>query len=113
MRPEIVEEKPITCFEAKSILETVEARDEELSFRAGKTKEYVNTITHLTAEQAVALQKELETLDIPRLKDVHVVKIIDIFPSNEEELKNLLSGYMLSLKGEHLQQILDVLAKHR
>lgn len=113
MRPQILSERPITCAEARKVLEVISKRDTELSFRSGKTLDYLNQVSLLGPEQADSLLKELTDLAIPRLKDLHLVKIVDIMPGNEEDLKGVLSAYAITVKAEHIKQILETLDKYR
>ena len=113
MKPVIVEELPLNGAELKSALENIQKRDGELSFRGNKTLEYLNQLTLPAPKKAGELKKKLEELNIPRLKDTHVHKIIDVMPKYVEDLKVLLQGYTITVKDEHLKKILDVIAEFR
>jgi len=49
----------------------------------------------------------LEDLKIPRLKDTHITKIIDILPTTLEDLKAVLQGYSLTVNNENLNKIVE------
>lgn len=106
--PKIIEEAPLTMAEVKSIIKSLEKRDEELTFRAGKTKEYLEGLVVLKNKQADELYKKIMDLDIPRFKPEYAKKIIDVLPRDEEELKNLLSGYPTSVPNDAIKKIMGV-----
>lgn len=106
-KPEILEKTPIPLAEVKSVVRALKKRDEELSFRAGKTEEYLNNAAKLTLKQSGELKKRLAGLDIPRFKDEQIVKVIDTIPPTVAELKVVLQGYTLTVSNENLSKIVD------
>lgn len=104
----VISETPLTMAEVKEKLAKIEKRDKELSFRANKTKEYLNNFS-LKEKGIPALKKKIEELNIPRLKDRHIVKLIDINPKDADSIKMILSGESLTLKEEDYQKLLEAL----
>ncbi len=113
MKPEILEKKPITIAEVKDNLKKIQKRDEELNFRGGKTIDHVNEVPTISLSKTKELHKKIETLEIPRLKDIHIVKIIDTMPESHEHLKVILSGYNATITKENMQKIIDVVDEYR
>ncbi len=111
-KPEVLEKKSINLPLLKKELERIKERDEELSFRAGRTEEYVNEFAQISAEEAEELKKELEDLDIARLKEEMIHKIIDIMPSTEEELEVVLKGYTVSVQSENIEKVFEVVENY-
>lgn len=108
---EIISEIPIPLIEVKRKLEEVKKRDEELSFRGKKTEEYLKSIK--TKDKKVEdIRKELETLDIIRLKPRTIIKIIDLLPQDADSLKLILSGENITLKKEDVDKIIAAVKKH-
>lgn len=105
---EIVEKTPIGLVELKKELNAIKKRDEELNFRAQRTEEYVNELARLTQKDTDSLLKKLRELELPRLKEEHIVKIADVLPQNEAHLKVLLSGYTLTVSAENMKKIIAV-----
>ncbi len=105
----VVEERPLALAELKEKLESIEKRDKELSFRANKTKEYLNNFTLKKMKETESLKKKIDELQIPRLKERHIVKIIDIAPKDIDSLRLLLSGEAITVKEEDLKKILSLL----
>lgn len=104
----IINEVPLTMAELKEKLAKIEKRDKELTFRANKTKEYLNNFT-IKEKGIAALKKKIEGLNISRLKDRHIAKLIDITPKDTDSIKATLSGEALTLKEEDYQKLLEAL----
>jgi DNA-directed RNA polymerase subunit F len=107
---EIIEETPLTLVEMKERLAKVEKRDKELNFRATKTKEYLNTFTkNEELKKSEELKNKIKELNIPRLKDRQIVKIVDIMPQDMDGLKIIFVGENITVKNEDLEKILQVI----
>lgn len=113
MRPEIISEKAITLSEAKADLARIRAREKELNFRATKTEEYLNQFAPLEEKKAKEIYKKIEGLNIPRIKDTHICKIIDVLPKTLPEIKATLQAYILTIKDDNLKKILEILAEYQ
>jgi len=107
-KPEIISEEPTNIIELKEELKRIKKRDTELSFRGNKTEEYLNQFSNIKIKESKELVEKLQKLNIPRLKDVMINKIIDILPSTEAELKLILQGYTLTITGENIKKIMGV-----
>jgi len=101
---EIIEENPISLVGVKGILKG----KKELSERELKVKEYIDVFGKLDKKKEAELRKKLNSLEISRLKDRHIVKIIDLLPEDVDDLKVLMSGEPLSLKQEDIKKIVNV-----
>ena len=66
----------------------------------------------LDPKKANDLYKALEDLQIPRLKDSHLKKMVDILPKTLKEVKVVLQAYTLTVSNENMQKIADVVAQH-
>jgi DNA-directed RNA polymerase subunit F len=112
MATKILSETPISMTDLKEELQKIKKRDGELNFRANKTEEYLGLFVTLTPEQAKELKEKLAGLNIPRLKEEHILKIIDIMPSTIEELKSVLSGYTITVNNDNMKKIYDVVSNY-
>ena len=74
----IIKEKPMTMVELKEEVEKIKKRDKEPNLRVQKTEEYLNLFVHLKPEKKKKIKEKIGKLDIPRLKDEHISKIVDI-----------------------------------
>lgn len=101
----IIAETPINIYHLKKELEKIKARDSELNFRANKTEEFLNNVA--TLKNSSELYDKLMKLNIPRLKEQHIHKIIDIAPTSANDLKVVLQGYTVSINNESIKKIVD------
>lgn len=104
---QIVSEAPISIYNLKKELDKIRKRDNELNFRANKTEEYLAQITEL--KNAEELFDKILKLNIPRLKEQHIHKILDIMPTTLNELKVVLQGYTITLNNESMKKIVDTI----
>lgn len=107
MRYKILETIPVNLNEVKEELESIKKRDKELNFRAQKTYEYTQQIAKIGKTKAAELYKKIEALDVSRLKDIHIHKIIDVLPKSEEEVKVVMQGYNTTVTKENCKKIAD------
>jgi len=103
----IIEEKPVMMAEVRDELSKIQKKSGELNFRANKTHAYLQEFSKLSLPKAKELSGIVEGLKIPRLKEEHIVKIIDTLPKHPEEVKNLLSGYTITISKESAKKIAD------
>ena len=87
VKPEILQEKPVSMAELKDEIAKIRKKSEKINFRAEKTEEYLNQFTILSSKKAAELKEKLEKLKIPRFKDEHIIKLIDLMPASLEEVK--------------------------
>ena len=106
---EVLNEMPLTMAELKDKLEDIKKRDKELNERAQKTQDYLNKFVKLKEKEALKLKDEVTNLKIPRLKDKHIIKIIDVVPKDMDSLKLIFSAENITIKQEDLQRILDTI----
>ena len=106
---EILNEMPITMAELKEKLEDIKKRDKELNAKAQKTHDSLAKIVDIKVNEANKLKEIIVKLNIPRLKDRHIVKIIDLMPKDLESLKLIFSTENITIKQEDIQKILNEL----
>lgn len=106
---QIISENPISIYQLKKELEKIKKRDNELNYRASRTEAYLNQIA--TNSNADELFKKLMNLNIPRLKEQHVHKIIDIAPTTLNELKVVLQSFTVSINNESMKKIVDTITE--
>lgn len=106
----VIEEKEISLSEVKEKLNKVKKK-RELGVRAIKTEEYLNHFDILKADRVKEIKKAFEDADIPRLKERHINRLIDLIPEDADSVKVILSGENLTIKPEHIKKIVEVLNK--
>ena len=104
---QIISETPMNVYQLKKELENIKKRDNELNFRAARTEEYLNQIaSHKDADE---LFDKILKLNIPRLKEHHIHKIIDIMPTTLNDIKIILQGYTITVSNESIKKIVDTI----
>ena len=103
----ILEERPISISEVKERI----SENKNPIPKGIKTLAYLKSVSTLKEKKALELKEELEKLGLARLKDKHIVKLIDIMPTDMDSLKVILSQDV-TLKQEDLQKILEVLKSY-
>lgn len=105
---EILEEQFIPIAKVKELLKDSEEKtyEQKLAF------EHAKKFSKIKIEKARELFKELKGLDLRRLKDKEIVKIIDILPKNIDELKSLFAGSSIPLKKEEVEKIFEIVKKY-
>ena len=106
---EIINEAPLTLVELKDRIDGIKKKTKELNFRANKTNDYLGLFAKDKLEKIMKIKKKLQELDIVRIKDKQISKIIDFMPVDTEQLKVIFSTENVSLKQEDLQKILECL----
>ncbi len=112
MAQKVLSQVPINSSELHAEMKRIKERDKELGFRAQKTVDYLESLNVLDAKKAKELMDKLLKLEIPRLRDVHFHKIIDVRPTNAKDVKIVLQGYNLTVSQENCKKIADTVAEY-
>jgi len=107
----IIVEDPISSVDLFNELNKIKKKDKELNPKAQKTFEYLSAIGIPKEKEVEELKKKIIGLKIPRLKERHINKIIDIMPGDLDSLKTLFSGENITIKQEDLNRISLLLIK--
>jgi DNA-directed RNA polymerase subunit F len=111
--PKIIEETAMNLVDLKADLEKIEARDKELNYRSNKSKEYIHHFVDLSMDKKNTLNKKLIDLDMVRLKDAHIIKIIDFLPKDVDELKVILQAYPVTMPKKDMESIIAIVKEFR
>lgn len=95
--PQFLEEKPLALADVKAVLSEIETRDGQLNPQSQKAKEYGELFGELSHSQREELYKKLKGLGLTRIKEEHLMKIVDFLPRTANDLKVVLQAYPLSL----------------
>ncbi len=112
MQPTIVSETPVTMSELKEGLTKLRKADKEPNFRVKRTGEYLTSFNVLPLKEATELVDKLTKLSIPRLKDIHIAKIVDLLPTDPNDLKLYLQGYTITISNENAKKIVDIVKEY-
>lgn len=94
----IIDKKPLAIVEA---LEYIKDLDDKPVL-----KEYFNNFVKIKNKDAEEIRKKISSLNSPKIRDVHIVKIIDIMPKDSESLNKIFLE--LSLTEEETKSLIDI-----
>ncbi|HIH10569.1 TPA: hypothetical protein HA241_00080 [Candidatus Woesearchaeota archaeon] len=103
--PKFIEQKPVPLSDVHEIIKHIEKRDQQLGHTTTKVKEYVDLFTPLSSEKKEQLLKKLAGLDVTRLKEEHITKILDFLPQTPNDVKIIFQGYNVSLAKKDQESI--------
>ncbi len=103
---EILSKKEVSLSEAS---EFINKKETELTYREEKVQEFLKKHSKLSLEDFTKAKEAILALDIPRIEEHHIVKILNIMPTTGTELRAIISHEGLVLVDETAKQILDTL----
>ena len=98
----VTEERPITLAEVVSL-----AGDSE---KAEEIKKFIKNFNKMDVKKALEMKEELKALDLIKLKDEHIVKIVDFTPKDASKLNKVIIE--VSLDSDEVTKILEVTGKY-
>ena len=98
----IIESTPLTLAEVSNL-----AGDTD---REKEVKTFIKKFTKMPADKAKKMREELTKLDLLKLKEEHIVKIVDFMPTDASDLNKVMVD--VSLDQEEVNKILDVVKKY-
>ncbi|MCW8966069.1 MAG: hypothetical protein OQK82_05200 [Candidatus Pacearchaeota archaeon] len=72
-----------------------------------KLLDFIKEFSKLSVGDAKKMREKLGSLELLKIKDEDITKIIDILPENSEELNKILTG--VSLDEDETKKILDTI----
>jgi DNA-directed RNA polymerase subunit F len=105
---EEIKETFVPIAKVKEILEEIKDKNYEQKL----AYEHAKKFSKLDTKKAEALIKELSSLEMRKLKDDQIVKIVDIMPKDIEDLKVILEKSTMKLSEEEMQKILEIVKKY-
>ncbi|RMF89701.1 MAG: DNA-directed RNA polymerase subunit F [Methanobacteriota archaeon] len=105
----IHEESPITMAEVAEILSK---KDSDKIYEQNIALDHLQKFTRLNAKDARALVEEVLKLN-EKFKPHHAVKVADLLPEDEGDVKAIFAKERFSLNKEEIKALLDVVAKYR
>lgn len=108
---ELISMEAVSNSQATDIIKTKEDSS-ELTYREDKIKDYLKNFNKLSTKEFNKAKDELLKLEIPRLDEIHIIKILDIIPKNGTELRAIVSHSGTILVDENVDKILSVLKKY-
>ena len=102
----IKERKALSMGEVKNII-----GDLEESEKIGLIKALTKKFSKIDGGKAEKLREELEGLGLLKMKQMDIVKIIDLLPENASELNKIFTE--VTLDGDETNKILETVKKYK
>lgn len=104
-----IEEKPVTLAEVKEILESQKKR--EMDYVQRLSLDYAQKFAKVDAKTAREIRKELAATG--KLRENHIVMIIDLMPETKEDLEVIFYKERVGVTDADYKKILEILDKYR
>jgi len=104
----IKEERFVTWSEAKKLLEAKE-KEQELGYEQKNATEFLRKFSKLSEKRTSELVEELKKIE--KLKDKHIVSIVNMLPENMDDLRLLFAHEIISPSEEDRKKILSIVKK--
>jgi DNA-directed RNA polymerase subunit F len=111
-KPKVISEAPISMVEVKEEVKRIRKRDTEPSFRVTKVEEYLNNFVTISSKQEKELTEKIEKLSIPRLKEEHIKKLIDVMPTTLDQMKVIIQGYVITVNQDNMKKLVTVFKEY-
>lgn len=111
MNQQILSETPLSTVDVKEILEKIKSEG-ELNFRAQKTYDHLVSVVQLNAAQAKKLEEALLGLNVSRLREQHVKKLVSVLPTAEKDVKMAMSEFNVTLSVEDATKVASTISEH-
>ncbi len=100
----ILNRELISMVEAKEYLSKDNEKEAEL-------KAFIEKFTDLNVQQAKDLREKISKLEIIKVKNEHISKIIDMLPEDPEDLNKIFTD--IGLDDDETKRILDVVKEFK
>ncbi len=102
----IKERTPLTLYEARELLESLKDSD-----RKKEIVEFISKFEKIDVKKAKKIKEEIEALDIIKLKNSDIIKIVDVMPENAIELNKVVME--ASLDSDETNKIIETIKKNK
>ncbi len=106
----LLEEKPISNSEAKTVLDALAKSSKELNYEQRIAADYLSKFVNISTKKLQKLIDELLNLN-PKIKPELAVKIADLQPKDEEDVRAIFAKERFTLTKEEIKAILELVVK--
>jgi len=101
----IHETKPLTMAETEELLKESTTSEEQREL-----KTFIKKFKTLKLEKAKQLREELGKLDLVKMKEEYLVKLVDLVPTDESDINKIFTE--VSLDKDETNKILEITKKY-
>ncbi len=98
--------QPLNMSEVKKILGSLESTE-----KTRQLESFIKKFSKIQLEKAEQLKKELTNLNLLKLKEEHIAKIIDLLPEEASDLSKIFTD--VGLDEDETNKILEVVKKYK
>ena len=102
-----------TLGEVKEIVENLSKEEKEDNKAVKETLVYLKNFVKIKPEKLKSLKKELMGLNIIKLNQKHIIKIVDLMPEDAEDLKKIIAQDGITLEQDEINSILEAVKKYK
>lgn len=102
----ILDRKPVNLNEVKKILNEIPENEQKSQMEI-----YVKKFIKISAEKAKKIKESIEKLDLLKLKNEHIVKIIDLMPEDVSDLNKIFTE--VTLNEDEINKILEIVKQNK
>ncbi|MBU4373467.1 MAG: RNA polymerase Rpb4 family protein [Euryarchaeota archaeon] len=110
---QIISEEILTLGEVRNVLDQIkkerETESKELGYELRKAMSHAETFSKLDAKKSRELMNDL--LKLEKMKPEIAVRIADILPMSNDEVRSIYAKERYTLSENELKQILELIAK--
>jgi len=97
--------------EVKEILDNLSKEEKEENKKVKETLLYLNSFVKVKYDRIKSIKKALEDLNMVKLNQKSIAKIIDLMPEDAEDLRKIFVGEEVTLEQDEIAAILDAVKK--
>lgn len=105
----VLDEKPVSLAKVREVIDK-RKKDAEMSYEQKQTMEYVKEFAKMKPDKAEDAIEKLVALGVDRR---HAVKVMDIMPEDEDDLKMVFYKAHYSVNEQTVNQIMEILKDYR
>ena len=105
---EILDEKPVSMADVKKILEA-KAKDKKLGYEQNNVLEHLRKFCKISRNNAEQMMEGLRKME--KLKEKHVMLIVNNLPRDLDDMRLLFANERVSLSQDEKKKILDIVKK--
>lgn len=101
---DVIKKKPLSLAEAFEMLK--DRKEETLSFEQQYAYSYLEDLSRLSLKDAEILAEKLKPFG---LNETQIIKVVDLLPKKEDDLKMIISSVGAGLTAEQLKEIVKII----
>ena len=94
--------QPVTLAEVREIVKGIEEKK--------NLEDYLKKYCKLSKEKALSMSEEIRSLNNLKIKNEHIVKVVDLLPKDAEDINKVFND--VSLNEEEINALLEIVRKY-